>query len=101
MSVLLAVALFIFEGRVLFVIFAGVLLALSLHGASTFIAKKTGAPRGAVLAILAAAIAASIAFGGYFLGAAAAAQASSFAQQVPQAWHSAVVALMGKAKDAE
>jgi predicted PurR-regulated permease PerM len=87
-TVVLAVVLFVFEGRALFVLLAGALFALFLEGTSGFVAKKTGVSYKVVLGVLSVSIAASMAFGAYFLGAAIAEQASSFAEQVPRAWHS-------------
>jgi predicted PurR-regulated permease PerM len=92
-TVILAVVLFVFEGRVLFVLLAGVLFALFLEGTCGFLARKTRAPYKVVLGILAASIAASMLFGSYFLGAAIAGQASSFAEQVPRAWQTLVDAV--------
>jgi predicted PurR-regulated permease PerM len=92
-TVILAVVLFVFEGRVLFVLLAGVLFALFLEGTCGFLARRTRVPYKVVLGILATSIAASMLFGSYFLGAAIAVQASSFAEQVPRAWSALVEAV--------
>jgi predicted PurR-regulated permease PerM len=92
-AVALCVAVVVFEGRALLLLLTGVLFALSLGGASAWIARHTGVPYGVVLAIAVLAVASFLMFGSYSLGAGAVAQAHAFAEEIPKAWESMLEAL--------
>lgn len=94
--VALGVSFVVFEGRILFLLFAGVLFALALHGTTEPIARATKIPRGAVLAVVTALTVASLAVGTYFLGAGLIKQAQTFMSQAPGAIRSAMAGIRGQ-----
>jgi predicted PurR-regulated permease PerM len=83
----------VFEGRILLLLFAGVLFALALHGTSKPIARVTKIPYGAVLATVTTLMVAALAAGVYFLGAGLIKQAQTFASQAPGAIRSAMAGI--------